>query len=178
MPDTLPAAGVLVAVEIERKFRLRAAPPAEVLAREGAVTRRLEQVYLAGSPAGRRIRQITHADGRVEHRLTRKERLRAFAFREDERSIDAGTYRELLAEADPERRPVRKVRHVVPHGSQALEIDVFESTPGLVLLEVELRDDDESIVLPSWLGEWREVTGDPAYTNANLARTGAVVPRW
>ena len=178
MPDTLPAAGAVIGVEIERKFRLRAAPSAEVLERNGARTRRLEQVYLDGSPSGRRIRRITHDDGRVEHRLTRKERHRAVAFREDERAIDADTYADLLAEADPERRPVRKIRHVVPHGTQALEIDVFESPPGLVLLEVELRDDDEPIELPAWLGEWREVTDDPAYLNMNLARAGAVVPRW
>ena len=173
----LPATGAVVGVEIERKFRLRRAPSQEVLERHGARIRRLQQVYLIGSPS-RRIRRITYDDGRVEHRLTRKERLRAFASREDERLIDAETYLDLLAEADPERRPVHKVRHVVPHGTHALEIDVFEAPAGLVLLEVELRDDDEPIELPDWLGEWREVTGDPAFQNLNLARTGAVVPRW
>jgi len=178
MPDTLPATGAVVGVEIERKFRLRRAPSAELLERHGARTRRLEQVYLIGSPSGRRIRRITYEDGRVEHRLTRKERLRAFAYREDERAIDPETFLDLLAEADPERRPVRKVRYVVPHGSQALEIDVFEAPPGLVMLEVELGADDEPIELPDWLGEWREVTDDPAYQNMNLARAGAVVPRW
>ena len=178
MPDTLPATGAVVGVEIERKFRLRRAPTAEVLERHGARTRSLEQVYLIGSPSGRRIRRITYDDGRVEHRLTRKERLRAFAYREDERAIDPETFLDLLAEADPERRPVRKVRYVVPHGSQALEIDVFEAPSGLVMLEVELGNDDELIELPDWLGEWREVTDDPAYQNMNLARVGAVVPRW
>jgi CYTH domain-containing protein len=178
MPDALPPAGVVAGVEIERKFRLRAEPPAEVLAAHGAVPRRLEQVYLDGPPQGRRIRRIEHPDGHVEHRLTRKERLRAFAFREEEERIDADSYRSLLVEADPDRRPIRKTRHVVPHGDQVLEIDVFESPPGLVLVEVELEHDDEAIELPDWLGEWREVTGDPDFLNANLARSGIEIVPW
>jgi adenylate cyclase len=178
MPDILPASGVVAGVEIERKFRLRAAPSAMTLAAHGAVPQRLEQVYLAEPPEGRRVRRIEHADGRVEHRLTRKERLRAFAFHEEEQRIDPARYEALLLRADPDRRPVRKVRHVVPHGVQVLEIDVFTWPPGLVLLEVELEHDDEPVEVPDWLGEWREVTEDPRYLNANLARAGAEIPPW
>jgi len=178
MPEALPASGPVTGVEIERKFRLRAAPSARALAEHGAVPRRLEQVYLVEPPSGRRIRRIEHADGRIEHRLTRKERLRAFAFHETEERIDAARYESLLLQADPERCPIRKVRHVVPHGAQALEIDVFESPPGLVLVEVELEHDDEVVELPAWLGEWREVTGDPSYLNANLARAGTRIAPW
>ena len=178
MPEVLPETGSVTGIEIERKFRLRAAPPAAVLAANRAVPNRLVQVYLEDPPSGRRIRRIEHGDGRIEHRLTRKTQLRAFAFREDEERIDAVRYEALLLQADPERRPVRKTRFVVPHGSQALEIDVFDVPPGLVLVEVELAHDDEPVELPGWLGEWREVTGDPAYLNANLARPGTVVPPW
>lgn len=178
MPEALPASGPVTGIEIERKFRLRAAPSAETLASHGAVARRLEQVYLDEPPKGRRIRRIEHADGRIEHRLTTKERLRSFAFHETEERIDAARYASLLLQADPERRPIRKVRHVVPHGSQVLEIDVFESPPGLVLVEVELEHDDETVELPAWLGEWREVTDDPAYLNANIARPGTVIAPW
>lgn len=178
MPDTLPETGAVVGVEIERKFRLRAAPSPIALAAHGAVPLLLEQVYLAAPPSGRRLRRIEHVDGRLEHRLTRKIQLRAFAFHEEEERVDPQRYEALLAQADPGRRPVRKTRHVVSHGSQTLEIDVFEVPPALVLVEVELRRDDEPVVLPDWLGEWREVTGDPAYLNANLARPGTEIPPW
>lgn len=178
MPDVLPPSGAVTGVEIERKFRLRAEPPPDVLAAHGALPRRLEQVYLDGPPSGRRIRRIEHADGSVEHRLTHKERLRAFAFREEEERIDADRYQSLLLQADPDRHPIRKTRHVVPHGDQVLEIDVFESPPGLVVVEVELETDDEAIELPDWLGEWREVTGDPDYLNANLARSEVGIAPW
>jgi CYTH domain-containing protein len=178
MPEVLPASGAVAGVEIERKFRLRAVPAQAVLDAHGARADRLEQVYLVEPPTGRRVRRIEHADGSVEHRLTRKERIRAYAFHEEEERITADRYQALLLEADPACRPVRKVRHAVPHGSQVLEIDVFEQPPGLVLLEVELAHDDEAVTLPGWLGEWREVTGDPAYLNANLARSQAPLPRW
>jgi CYTH domain-containing protein len=172
MPEVLPATGAVAGIEIERKFLLRSAPSAAVLAAHGAVPRRLEQVYLVDPPAGRRIRRIDHADGRIEYRLTIKRRLRAFAYHEEEERIDAARYESLLLQADPAGRPIRKVRHVVPHGRQVLEIDVFETPPGLVLLEVELEQDDEPVELPAWVGEWREVTGDPAYMNASIARSG------
>jgi CYTH domain-containing protein len=67
---------------------------------------------------------------------------------------------------------------VVPHGEQHLEIDVFEEPPDLVVLEVELRHEGEAVTLPAWLGDWREVTGDPRYFNAALAHRDAVVPSW
>jgi CYTH domain-containing protein len=165
-------------IEIERKFRLRAAPPPDVLAAHEATAKRIEQTYLLGSEGGRRVRRTERPDGSVEHRTTDKRRIGAFSFREDERVIEADEYGRLLADADPDKEPVRKVRQVIPHGEHVLELDVFEHPAGLVLLEVELRSEDERVELPSWLGEWREVTGDPAYLNTNLARRGTVVPPW
>lgn len=163
-------------LEIERKYRLREAPSAEVLAAHGAVAKRIEQVYLAGVPANRRLRRTELPGGEVRLVVTEKRRVADFTFHERERVIDEREYERLLGEADPAKGPVRKIRHLVPHGSQALEIDVFESPAGLVLLEVELRSTDEAVTLPPWLGDWREVTGDGFYLNANLARRGVEIP--
>jgi CYTH domain-containing protein len=178
MPDVLPAGGSVFGIEIERKFRLRAAPSPEVLAAHRAQARRMEQIYLTEPPTGRRIRRIERADGTVEHRLTRKERVGDFRFHEQEEAITADRFEALRLEADPDRAPIRKTRFVVPHGSQLLEIDVFESPPGLVVLEVELATEDEPVLLPDWVGEWREVTGEPEYLNVNLAKRGTPVPAW
>jgi CYTH domain-containing protein len=69
---------------------------------------------------------------------------------------------------------VEKVRHAVPDGALTWEIDVFLDRH-LLLAEVELPSEDAEVQLPEWLAPCveREVTGDPAYVNANLAR----VPR-
>jgi len=70
------------------------------------------------------------------------------------------------------------MRHRIANDGQLLEIDVFDVPSGLVLLEVELRSEAEPVRLPDWVGEWREVTGDPAYFNASLAGRGNTVPPW
>ncbi len=64
---------------------------------------------------------------------------------------------------------IEKVRHRVTHAGRVWEVDEFEgANAGLVLAEVELEHPDAEVALPSWLGT--EVTGDPRYTNAALAR--------
>lgn len=170
-------------IEIERKFRLRAAPDEAVLAAHGAVAQRIEQVYLeldpnAGpeAPEAERVRRTELGDGTVTFRRTTKRRVGAFSFDEAEDAITEADWTAAMTRADPERRPVRKTRHVVAHGRHALEIDVFEQPAGLVVVEVELASEGEAVDLPAWLGEWREVTGDPRYLNVALARRDAVVP--
>ena len=171
-------------IEIERKFRLRAAPDAAALAEHQAVAKHIEQVYLRLDPAATgpdapeaaRVRRTELADGTVSYRRTTKRRVGAFSFDEVEDVISKDAWTTELATADPDRRPVRKTRYVVPHGDQALEIDVFETPPDLVVVEVELRDEAEAVELPDWLGEWREVTGDHRYFNASLALRDAEVP--
>jgi CYTH domain-containing protein len=170
-------------IEIERKFRLREAPTAATLAAHGAIAKHIEQVYLSrpgedAAEVGERVRRTTTDDGTVTYRHTVKRRVGAFSFDEREEVIDAAGWTGSLERADPSRRPVRKTRHVVPHGDQVLEIDVFDVPAGLVVVEVELDGEAEAVELPGWLGEWREVTGDPRFLNANLARPDADIPPW
>jgi adenylate cyclase len=70
---------------------------------------------------------------------------------------------------------VEKVRHRVPFAGRTWEVDVFagENAP-LVVAEVEIERADAAVVLPPWVGA--EVTEDPRYTNAALAR--APFSRW
>jgi adenylate cyclase len=64
---------------------------------------------------------------------------------------------------------VEKTRHIVPSGGSTWEVDVFAGeNAGLVIAEIELRDDDQEFVRPSWLGV--EITGDGRYCNSALAR--------
>jgi CYTH domain-containing protein len=71
---------------------------------------------------------------------------------------------ELLSQCD---RVLQKTRYEIPVGNHVWEIDVFSGAlDGLILAEIELSDADETIQLPSWVGE--EVTHDPTYLNVNL----------
>lgn len=65
--------------------------------------------------------------------------------------------------------PIAKTRYRVDQGDHTWEVDVFEgANTGLVLAEVELRREDESVEIPDWVG--REVTDDERYYNAYLTR--------
>ncbi|MEM9301171.1 MAG: CYTH domain-containing protein [Pseudomonadota bacterium] len=64
---------------------------------------------------------------------------------------------------------IEKTRFLVPCGGHVWEIDVFEGdNAGLIVAEIELNEPDEAFDRPSWLGD--EVTDDPRYLNASLAR--------
>jgi adenylate cyclase len=66
-------------------------------------------------------------------------------------------------------RIVVKTRHRVAHEGHTWEIDEFHGeNAGLLVAEIELRAEDEAFARPDWLGA--EVTDDPRYFNANLAR--------
>ncbi len=63
---------------------------------------------------------------------------------------------------------IEKVRYTVEHHGFVWEIDVYEGAyQGLVIAEVELRNESDAPSLPHWIG--REVTGDRRYSNQALA---------
>lgn len=62
---------------------------------------------------------------------------------------------------------IEKTRYRIPQGNITWEIDEFEGkNRGLVVAEVELEDENQSVKPPDWIG--KEVTDDPRYYNANL----------
>lgn len=66
---------------------------------------------------------------------------------------------------------IQKTRHHVVDRQQLFEVDVFEGAlVGLVIAEVELKNPEDKIQLPAWIG--KEVTGDKRYYNSHLAVHG------
>jgi adenylate cyclase len=64
---------------------------------------------------------------------------------------------------------IEKVRHIIPYGALAWEIDVFSGeNGGLLIAEIELPNEHLPIELPSWIGT--EVTGQGHYYNSALAQ--------
>ncbi len=158
-------------LEIERKYVCEVTPDPAFLESLGGRPRSIEQTYLlptAEAPV-RRVRTIR--DGALlSHVYTEKRLLRPGVREEHERPIDDETAGRLLDEADPASGTIRKTRWEIPHGRHVLELDIFESPAGLVLLEIELASVDEAVELPSWLGSVRDVSDEPAYFNVEIAR--------
>lgn len=64
---------------------------------------------------------------------------------------------------------IDKKRYIVPFGNKIIEVDEFYGeNEGLILAEIELDDEDETIEKPDWLG--KEVTDDPRYYNSMLMK--------
>jgi adenylate cyclase len=64
--------------------------------------------------------------------------------------------------------PVEKTRFMERIGNVVWEVDVFEGkNKGLVIAEVELKNKNQKIDLPEWIGE--EVSSDTRYYNSSLS---------
>lgn len=64
---------------------------------------------------------------------------------------------------------IDKTRYLIDYENHTWEVDVFYGdNEGLVVVEVELSSEDETIILPSWVKE--EVTSDARYYNSNLMK--------
>lgn len=68
-----------------------------------------------------------------------------------------------------EQPMIEKVRYRIPYEGMTWEVDEFlGENAGLIVAEIELADENQSFIKPSWIGE--EVTSDPRYFNSSLLR--------
>lgn len=62
---------------------------------------------------------------------------------------------------------IEKTRYRVEFEGLVWEIDEFHGeNQGLVIAEVEMKDEEQAVPLPEWIGE--EVSQEPRYFNSNL----------
>ncbi len=159
-------------VEIERKFLVEYPDPVwlEHLSPSRSVS--ITQVYLNAQPKEeRRIRQRS-ADGASLYYKTIKQTLDGMKRTEIEHRISEKEYHALLNEADSSRCPIQKNRTYFFFQRQYFELDIYPFWTDRAILELELSSEHESVHLPEGLRLIREVTGDPHYKNAALAKGG------
>jgi adenylate cyclase len=154
-----------MAAEIERKFLIDDVPEPEFL---GTGTK-LRQGYLAEeNDVEVRVRI---AEGSAV--LTVKAG-RGVARTEVEAPVDLDAAEALWSHTDGRR--IEKTRHRVPVESGVAEVDVYGGElEGLCTVEVEFPSEEAAAAYrpPTWFG--RELTGEPGWANAALARYG--IPR-
>jgi len=148
----------MMSIEIERKFLVkeeswRASADAGCLYRQGylhADPERTVRIRLAGEQAF----------------LTIKGKRTGFSCPEFEYSIPPADAEKLLLLCG--KKVLEKTRYRLEWKGLLWEVDCFHGRhEGLVLAEVELTEENQKIRLPPWVG--KEVSLDPAYTNAHLA---------
>ena len=157
-------------MEIERKYLLHGLPPQAAMA--PAV--RIEQGWLPGTVLRERLRRTISMGGTSQ--CTRTIKLGQPGARiEVEEPTDPALFDALWPLTIDAR--IRKRRHLVREGTVLWEVDVFLDRD-LVLAEVELESTAQHVQIPEWLTPFvvREVTHDPAYLNAVMARRDVSTP--
>ena len=122
----------------------------------------LVQGYIA---SGRRTVRVRIGEGGAWLTIKGPSRNGGLSRFEWEKEIDAKEALELLQLA--EGAVIDKVRYYVDYAGHTIEVDEFNGdNEGLVMAEIELASEDESVELPTWLG--REVTGEKRFYNSHL----------
>lgn len=63
---------------------------------------------------------------------------------------------------------IEKTRYSIPYKGKLWEVDNFTGdNEGLLIAEIELDSEDETVELPAWIG--KEVSDDSRYYNSNLS---------
>lgn len=84
-----------------------------------------------------------------------------------EREITVAEAEELLSLCEPVI--LEKTRYNIPYAGHLFEVDEFHgANKGLVVAEIELKEESEIFEKPDWLGQ--EVTGDIKYYNSQLSK--------
>lgn len=156
--------------EIERKFLIEYPNIQQLQKLPNCKKVEIVQTYLKSSNNTEiRIRQRGDSDS-YTYTKTTKERVSNTKRLEEEKRITKEEYLRLLLQADPKRRTIVKTRYCLMHKGQYLEIDIYPDWEKQAILEVELTNDDQKITLPKFIKVIKEVTDDPSYSNANLAK--------
>ena len=147
-------------IEIERKF-LVLNDSYKALA---TTKHTIEQGYLCKDPD--KTVRVRICDDKAYLTIKSAKNQVGFSRFEWEREISLSDAKELMSLALPGK--IEKTRWIIPaNHPRVWEIDEFHGRlEGRTLAEIELGSEDESFSKPSFIGQ--EVTGNPAYYNANM----------
>ena len=164
-------------IEIERKYLIERPDEAALLAREGCTCSKITQTYLLPSEAHttERVRMRVDDTGCV-YTHTIKKRINALKCIEREEEISKEAYEALLLRSDPTRGTVHKSRYFLRENGRIYEIDIYPFWQKKAIMEVEMQSEDETFALPSGIRVIKDVTGEPRYKNAQIARRKMRIP--
>ncbi len=165
-------------LEIERKFLVKFPTSWSSLAElfdDLIDVKRIQQTYLKskGNEPSARVRKTVEGltgDTETVYHYNQKKFVQEGVHEEKEHEISKKQYEAYLKEGRPDKCEVSKTRFVFKYNDQVFELDVFkEHLKGLAILEIELKDKDDTVELPPFLKIIKEVTEDKRFNNFNLA---------
>ena len=129
------------------------------------------QTYLKTTTPGEvvRIRQR----GRYGHYIyfkTIKRQVEGMKRIELEERLTQDEYLDLMMQADPNYRPIRKQRYCLSENGLYYNIDIYPQWADQALMEIELYSREQQVKMPEGIQVIREVTGQEEFTNPYIAR--------
>ena len=157
----------------KRKFLVEMPDVPALCRRYKALALDMMQTYLnmANPNIERRIRQQENGDDYL-YFYTEKHFMDDGTKWDTEKPISEKTYIRYLMEGDSSLHSVRKTKYRFIHEGCRFELDVYPFSDDRAVLFMYSGDTDAAI--PPELHVLREVTGDPAYKNRQLARVQAL----
>ena len=158
-------------MEIERKY-LIARPDLHALEQLPNCERvDIIQTYLRTEDPSEEVRiRQRGSGGHYIYFMTRKRRISDLKRVEVEERLSQEEYLSLMVQADPACRPIHKQRYCLSDNGLYYEIDIFPDWEDRALMEIELHSESQEILFPEGIEVIREVTGDRAFSNRELAR--------
>ncbi len=164
--------GIPKFLEIERKFLVQAS---RVRIPTPSTTVSVIQNYLIRGQDGisPRIRLVSDFGfpSTAMFYKTLKKKISGLSREEKESILNCSAYELLHDSIDRFTKTIKKLRTYFVYENQYFELDEF-ITPydNLVLLEIELLEEGDEIILPSFIKVIKEVTDDPNYSNSHIAK--------
>ena len=170
--EILTFLGEPVPLKNERAFLIEYPDVGWLESRKNCRKVEIVQTYLRSAPGEEVCVRQRSADGIQTYYETVKKPLDGSKLVEMEKALTQKEYVKRLADADPTKRTLHKTRYHLTCQGHYYEIDLFPFWLDRALCEIQVSDEAVPVTLPPELTVIREVTDDPAYSNAALA--GAV----
>jgi CYTH domain-containing protein len=113
-----------------------------------------------------------YGEEKAQYTKNQKKRVKDGVHKEYESVISKEEFSKLIENADPNKDQLDKTRFVFDYSDQIFELDLFKyplQLKGLAILEIELRNENETVELPPYLDIKEEITGKKEFSNFSLA---------
>jgi CYTH domain-containing protein len=163
--------GLPIPMELEDKFELNSFDPAKLPVKFEMID--ITQTYLIPQEEGNQDRvRMRSWMGFSSYFKTSKGPATDEGRPEIEHRISRKRYLALLENKKPETSAIRKLRYCFLWKNQYFEVDVFQGKQSnLILMERERTDKNDLTELPPFIDVKKEVTGEKAYSNFELAHS-------
>ena len=157
-------------LETRKKYLIGYPDTAELGARPNCQSVDILQAYLKSEVPGEMIRiRQRGRDGNYVYFKTKKRMIDGKLIELEER-LSKNEYLELLMQADPDYRIIRKKRYCLSENGLYYKIDIYPEWKDRALMEIELYGGEDRVDFPEGIDVIREVTREQEYTNPYIAR--------